>query len=133
MTLAAQIVSDVTGVFLNTDDFAESVTHITYLGVATTRTAIFFRDTEQDDTFTNRDDLRESGSAVRDDRGIRIRAQGVIELPTTVTVDDRDTFIIDGTTWNVVRIANGRDSGMQSVMVADNTPINTRKPRIRDK
>lgn len=133
MTLAAQIVSDATDVFLNTEDFAEAVTHITYGGTATSRTAIFFRDTEQDDPFTNRDDLRESGSAVRDDRGIRIRKQGILELPTSVAVDDRDTFIIDGTTWSVVRIANGRDSGLQSVMVSDNTPINTRKPRIRDK
>lgn len=112
MTLASQLVSDVSSVFLETDDFATSVTQYP-LGVvanAVTLTAVF----DQDD---------DNGQPGHDSMfGNRLMRQARLELAATVTVTcgethrERDTFLIAGILWGAVRII-GRDSAMQTILV----------------
>lgn len=121
-TLAQQIVSDATTVFLNTDDFAQTVTHYTYNGssfTSTSRTANF----------------DEFGGAVEDTQiGRRFVRRAIIDLPATVTVvcnDDQakcDYFTVSGERWDVESVPE-RDAGMVSVQVVRYEKVATRKGR----
>lgn len=126
MTLADQIVSDVSDVFLKTDEHAETVTHYPQddrlNGVS--RTALVFLDEEDD-----------AGGDVMDRSGERIHRQCLLELPASVTVNcenearRHDTFLIGGELWRAHRI-RGRDAGAQTVELRRNEQITTKRSRV---
>lgn len=128
MTLASQIVSDVETVFLNTDDFAEEITHypLGELLSETTITAIV--------DLTDEIKSPASGGSVKEDprgpAGQRIYRNCRLHVAATLSIDDRDKFLINDQTWSVKRIA-GRDSGMLVVWLTRAEPIAARGPRIR--
>ena len=125
MTLAAQITADVTGVFLNTSDFAQTVTHYP-LGVVasgTSRTAVVDLDAED-----------AAAPSVDTDDGAALVRFGLVELPATVTVtcsetpEARDSFLIASQIWDAVRIA-ARDNDMVTVLVRREEPVSTKRTR----
>lgn len=125
MTLADLIKSDVDDVFLDTDEFAESVTHWP-AGVeanAATITAIVVRDAE------------DQGVAVSDDAGEQIAktAHFLVDDDESITVEDReidrDIFVTsDGDTWRAVRIV-GRDAGMLTIEAVSTAGIRQHRSR----
>ncbi len=121
MSLAEQIVSDVSDVFLDTSDFAERIRHFHPDRNAATVTAI-----------VDRDDMLKppegSGASrlIEDldgERGSQLRTWAKVELPATVEVVFMGTRadrahsrfeFADGTEWRAVA-PEGSDSAMQTV------------------
>jgi hypothetical protein len=104
MTLASQIVSDVPTVFLNTDDFAETVTYYPR-GRAKLSIAADVRRRE-DTRVTGFDD----GRSKKKEATIHIQSSAVDSA-----IGDRITF--DGVTWEVVGRSQ-RGGGMQTLELA---------------
>lgn len=61
---------------------------------------------------------QESGDGVvLDDRfGERVRRSGMLEVPASVTVDERDTWLVRGEVWYTRRIM-ARDESIQTVLI----------------
>ena len=117
MTLAAQITSDVAAVFLQTDDFAETVIH--YDGLNGTEETIA--------AVVDYDELENSGGegagdAMSTDRNGRVRTAATLEIPAGIRVTEErgnnpaSTWLIDGSVWTTKRVT-GKDHAMQSVKV----------------
>lgn len=88
MTLAEQIVSDVTSVFLNTDDFAESVTLLRSDGSVETVTAIVhYMETQTDGK-----------------KGLSHQTPAKVEFAESVTVDTTDCVFLNDVKYPIVHV-----------------------------
>lgn len=116
MTLKTQISADVAGVFLNTTDFAESVTYFAggaaYSTTGTPATAVFDRKLGDP-----AEDLQ--GNSRHVDNGKAIRRHAEIEIAASVGVSDTrdppDLIKASDGTWVVFRIL-GVDADMVTVL-----------------
>lgn len=128
-TLKTTIAAD-RAVFLDTDEFGESITHepLGVTGSAVTIAAIV----ELDDEALG--DV--SGDAVDRPAQTQITRLGKLEVSTAVTITVRenrencDTFVINSERWRALRIL-GRDSvatgGLQTVLIERVERISTRR------
>lgn len=120
MTLAAQIVSDVSTVFHRTDDFAQSIVHYKPPnGTPETISAIV--DYDVLDPAVGRFGV---ASVITNDAGVMVKERAILEISIDVEVTEErpggrepSKFEIDGVTWIAKRVT-GKDSAMQSVEVA---------------
>ena len=129
MTLASDIISDASAVFLDTDEFAESISWYPkgVLGDLETITAIVTRDHEEGTREAHGDGV------VNDEQeaGRTIRTSLVIEVLATVAITDPpedmrpDLFAIDGKTWALKRVL-GRDDGLQTLLVVRTDVVSKR-------
>lgn len=129
MGLQAEIAADATAVFLNTSDFAKTISRnpagVTASAVSTT--AIVELDDEES----------QQGMEIETEHGKRIIRHGRLELSTSITVlvtesgRDCDTFTIDGSLWTAIRI-EGRDgiTGLQTVIIRRDETISTKRPAV---
>lgn len=81
----------------------------------------------------SKEDMRDQSTGletVRDDKGKRIVRTGILTVPASVSVDDRDTWLVRTEVWHTVRV-KGRDPIFQQVEIRKSIPIETRRPRIR--
>jgi hypothetical protein len=108
MTLRAQITSDVAAVFLETDDFAETIVHYPAGKV---------QDAESITAVVDYDTLEATP-----DEGGKIRQRALLELAISVTVtierglQSSSTFEIDDELW-VAQDIVGKDHAMQTVEI----------------
>lgn len=122
MTLAAQLTAD-RGVWLDTDGFAESITHYP-LGVVAGGVAIT--------AIVDLDD--EQGEVVSDGQGERVVRRGRLEVSSALTIaanerhQGRDTFLIGSQLWQAVGI-EGRDAAFLTVLIRREEPISTKQGR----
>lgn len=112
MSLHDLIEADTSGVFLNTNDFAESITHRP-AGVSandTARTVVFIED---------------SRVKIEDHpKGKRYVRNATIRIASSVTVTKKDEWIVNSETWQTV--ADGRDiDGMKQVLVTRTESVKT--------
>lgn len=104
-TLAEQIEADVSSVFLNTDEFAESVTrHVAGIADAETdvsATGVFIEDAA--------DRQYETGD--------QIVRMATLQIAETVTVADRDAWTIRSQRWDICNGEYGQrvDGGMRTI------------------
>ena len=129
MTLQSLIAADATDVFLDTSDFARSISRnpAGVTGSAVTLTAIVFLD----------DESGLQGSVLDTEEGRKLERWGRLEISEATTVlvterpEGRDTWTIDGKIWNTVRV-EARDgytlSGLQTVIIQRVERIATAKP-----
>lgn len=131
MTLAAQITSDVTDVFLETDDFADStIKHYPKGDVSLEEsvTGIFDEDDLTEATGGDGD-----GINLTNQRGIRIRRAGKLEISVDVEVTEEapnqkaSTFKIDGEWWVCKRVVGKDKDGMQTVLLVNTDQKATRR------
>lgn len=128
------ILADVQDVFLNTDEFAETVYRYPRgnLGSPEELVGIFTEDREPGTNQVDGD-----GVVPNTIKGERIRSSGYLFLSADVVVDDRDTFLIpsQGVTYAVKRRlsrdAVAGDDAMQQLLLVKNIPIDTRQPRMK--
>ncbi len=134
MTLKDQIAADSSSVFLNTDEFAETVLY--FQGGVTYPTAGIQVAAVVDEALRDAmEDVRGDGRHA--DNGKEIRRQATIELPVSVGASDTRTPLpdlirqADGTTWAIKRIL-GRDADIVTVLAVRNDKINERHPRMKN-
>lgn len=96
MSFQDQIASDLTDVFLNTADFAESVTYTPVSGSPSTLDAVF---------------EPYSGSIQRDEHLSTVQSAR-LHLANTISPAIGDTFTIDGLVWNFHGIESSDASGL---------------------
>jgi hypothetical protein len=126
MTLRAAITADVARVILRQDDFAQEVTRYPLGLLADAETgivAIVDRDEEADA------ESLQAGGPQHDERGSQIRRHCVLEIPTAIVVDERDTWLVAGELWRTRRIG-GRDDDLQSVHCFRLVAARTNKSRL---
>lgn len=112
MTLKTEIAADTTAVFLDTDDFAETVTHrpADDSDNDTDVTVVFIEERRTDTKETN--------------KGAKYVRNAVIWVASSVTVTKKDTWIHNSEKWQTV--AEGRtQGGMKQVMVTRGEQIKT--------
>lgn len=131
LTLKQQIDADTTPVFLQTDEFAEDVTHYAAgnLSAPATVQAVVDRDEEASGGVG-------SGEGADFDTAsrVRLRRNAILELAASVVVTERSgthqaspsLWEFDGFRWTTVRILS-RDDSMQSVLVSRSDKIATRR------
>lgn len=103
MTLKELMAADVSGVFLNTDDFAESITHwpANVEDDAVSRTVVFIED---------------SPVTVKKDGGKAFYRNATIRIESDVTITKKDAWFRNGERWETE--VEGRDvGGMKQVQV----------------
>jgi len=117
--------SDRNAVFLNADEFAESVDHLPKGSMAAKATvlAVFSEDKLQGSNEVDGD-----GVTPESRMGSRIRMSAMLALSSAVSIDDRDQFIIRGQRWYVRRVVNS-DGVMQTLLINRVDKISTRTPR----
>lgn len=131
MTLASQIALDVSAVFLDTDDFAQTITHYPE------------DDRERRESIVaifDRDDLEGASSGLDGDArrlhnedASTVRESGVVECSTAVEVTTgreqyNSTFLIGGQIWTAKRVLS-IDADMQSVLVIRVASKTTRRTK----
>jgi len=114
MSLDDLMTADSSNVFLNTDEFAEGVTHwpAGVSGSAATVTALFFemsRVTEEED------------------RGKKITRKAVIQIPTSTTVTKKDVWYRNSERWETLTTGN-KENGLLRVHL-----IRTEKVKTKNK
>lgn len=110
MTLSSLITSDVSGVFLNTDDFAETVTHWP-LGVsanAASVTAVFIEG--QGGSEDPRRDLS---------RGEEVVHRARLYVPSGTSTDERDIWVVNSVQWQTLAVGP-TEGGMTTVQLQRN-------------
>lgn len=97
MTLASQIQSDNAAVFLNTDDFAQSVTRypLAVTADAVAVTAVWEPDEPS---------VTGMGSAQNRERGLDNDRKGTLRIAETVGADTRDTWLIASQLWSTLSV-----------------------------
>ena len=130
MTLASQISADATAIFLETDDFAQTITRYAggSTGSSSTITCIVDLDDEE----------QGQGTAIEDERGTKIVRYGRLDMLSTQTIvvneqgRDSDTFLIDSELWCAVRF-DGRDgiAGMKTLIIRRDEKISAKHPNVR--
>ena len=128
MTLAAQITADVSTVFLNTNDFAQAITHYPAGNEALAESVTVNFDQDYLDEATGGDG---DGMNLTNQRGIRTRQAAKIDVPigTTITEEGNgkaSVFLIAGVRWVVKRII-GSDAAMQTVEIVRVDQKSTRR------
>lgn len=130
-TLKQQMTADVSTVFLNTDEFAETVTHYPAgnLAAGASVSAVVDRDNEAMAGLG-------SGEGPQFDRreSVKLRRSAVLEVPATVSVTEGSgthqsspsLWGFDGFRWTTVRILE-RDEDLQLVLVTRLDKIATRR------
>jgi len=101
MTLADQMASDVTNVFLITDEHAVEVTRVPASGSSVTGIPAIW---EPEDS-----KMRSAQNEVTHDTGKSLVWRGRLYLSSSLTVAETDQWTIDGETWQCVEI--GKPSG----------------------
>lgn len=93
MSLSDLMTADVSSVFLNTEDFAEGVTHWPAgdSGIAATVTALFFEIPRIE---------------VKEDRGKKIIRRAVIQIASSTTVAKKDVWFRNSERWETVTTGN---------------------------
>lgn len=102
MTLASQIISDVTDVFLNSDEFAESVSYTPFGSSAKSINAVV----EYEETVESSPQIDGRGRVKRARMYISTDATDGVATPT-----NKDTVEINSADWNVVGSPES-DAGM---------------------
>ena len=130
MTLAAQIALDVSAVFLETDDFAQTITHYPEDDRESGESVVAVFDLDQ---LEGGGGVDGEGRRIHSDANSTIREAGVVECATTVDVTTgrtqrNSTFLIDGEIWQAKRILS-KDTDMQSVLVIRIASKITRRTR----
>jgi hypothetical protein len=129
MTLATLITSDAADVFLDTDEFAETVTFYPggESGSKSTLTAIVVWD-EMEGTRESHGD----GVTLERDHGTAVRSSIKLEISASVGVDDTrrpaDLFKLADGTMVVVKRVLGKDGGMQTVLCTRRDDVTIRRP-----
>lgn len=116
MTLASQISDDVADVFLNTDDFAETVSRYP-LGVAASAesvTAVFAERDPSQDTTRGDDNMR----------------TGALHVADSVDADPRDSWLIQSEVWETTSVS-GSSGGMKVVEVKRRERMRTKPVGVR--
>ena len=112
MTLASEITADTTGVFLDTDDFGESITHwpSNVEDDAATRTVVFVE-----------------GERLEEDRedGKYLLRKAVIHIVSTVTITKKDAWFRNSERWETLGAAR-LTNGMREVHLMRAIRINTK-------
>ena len=128
MTLASQMTTDVVQVFLNTEDFAQVVTHYANGDESSgaSMTVIWFPDALEGSNENEGD-----GRVLHRDTGDKIRQSGLLEVANTESVTElKDTFLINSELWALKRII-GKDANMMTLLVVKTDKIKTRRQRRR--
>ncbi len=119
MTLAQDIVSDATAVFLDTDDFAE--TWVMYpKGKIEDKTTVTL--VPHLDGLDGTREVPGDGRVLNLERSRSVRLSGILSLPATITITEAPEREVDvfqapgGRVWTVKRVL-GEDAGMQDVLV----------------
>lgn len=89
-----------------------------------TITAIFDQDDETQEGNSN------NGDQVRDEDGSKVLRVGLLDVPVSQEIDDRDVFLIDGKRWHVTR-SQGEDAGMRTWVLERVEERGTRQTRRR--
>ena len=121
------LAADRDAVFLNTDEFAQTITRYP-LGVvadAVSMVAIVILDKEPGTNQVDGD-----GVVPETRHGDRIRNSGTIWADIAVEIDDRDTLLIDGELYGVRR-NESHDPAMQEWTIVRTTKITTRSTRLK--
>lgn len=127
------ILADVQNVFLNTDEFAETVYRypLGNANAAQAMSGIFIEDREQGTNQVDGD-----GVVPNTNKGERIRISAYLYLSADETVDDRDSFLIpsQGEVFAVKRRLNrdavSGDDAMQMILLVRTNRIKTNQPRL---
>lgn len=132
MTLAARIALDVSAVFLETDDFAQTITHYPEDDREGGESIIAIFDTDELEGQTGGGNDGE-GRRLHSDNSTTIRDTGVVECASTVEITTgrtqrNSTFLIDDEIWQAKRVIS-RDTDMQSVLVIRIASKITRRTR----
>lgn len=125
MTLKTEMAADVSAVFLDTDEFASSVTHRP-LGVSADDvavTAIVELDFEDGSGLAGA-----SGEPHETQDGERDVRYAAIEISTSVSHDYRDQWVISSEVWHAVRVLS-RDDDMQRILLRRWEGASTRRMR----
>ena len=101
MTLADQMASDVSDVFLNTDEHAETITRVPASGDPVTGIAAVW---EPEDSR-----MRAAQNDVVHDSGKALVWRGRLYVSSDLTVAETDSWTIDGENWECMEI--GKPSG----------------------
>ena len=130
MTLAAQLTSD-RSVFLNTSDFATSITHYPAgdytAGVSVT--AVVDYDTMDESAGDG------SGWDVNDEHGVSIRQVAKLEISSAVTVTETpgklkpSIWLIDSVRWVTIRVI-AKDADFQTVLITRLDEKMTRRTKL---
>ena len=118
MTLKSQITSDVTTIFLNTREFAESVTYTPSDGTALTITAVVERETF-DENFGG------------DGRHLTKMAFVHVAAADVASPSINDVFTFDSLDWKVSAIPDPPEFGMTRIEVKRVERIETSSPEYR--
>lgn len=135
MSLRTQITADATAVFLQTNDFAQSITHYPMGDPSAAETVTANVDFDDED-FNKPDTINQNGE--------RIYRRCLVDLSTSVNVtcsersNQRDQFAIEDpisgelVAWHAIRLA-GRDPmpGMQTVVCHRADTITTKRTRLK--
>jgi hypothetical protein len=128
------ILADVQNVFLNTDEFAETV-YRNPRGNTFAPEEMVGIFTEDREPGTNQVDG--DGVVPNTNKGERIRSSGYLFLSADIVTDDRDTFLIpsQGTTYavkrRISRDAVAGDDAMQQLLLVKTIPIDTTRTRTK--
>lgn len=83
------------------------------------------------------DDEPDQGTS-DDEHGSRRMRRGQLQVATSVTItvserpEDRDTFLVDDELWTAYElIAGPGEGGLQTVLIAREEPISTKRTRVR--
>jgi hypothetical protein len=132
MTLKDTIASDVDAVFLDEDDFAETITYypLNDQNSGTDYLAVVDLDHEEGPNMVSGD-----GPVMVDPKGERERRTGIIEITSTLEVSDGDSFLIREELWFFKRHTGrdqdpGQDEGLQSLRLVRNEGRHTRQGRV---
>jgi hypothetical protein len=130
MTLKETITADVTNVFLNEDEFAETVTlyprgdvasKVEFLGVVINDNLEGTREAHGDGVVLNHN----AGIAIRE--SIRIECAASVDISATRRPQDL-LKTEDGEMWVVKRVTGRDTDGMQTVLAAKREDVTIRKP-----
>ena len=129
MTLASIITNDADDVFLNTDEFAETVTF--YPGGDPSKSSSLTAIVVWDDLEGTRESHGD-GVTLERDQGTAVRQSVKVECAATVDVSDtrrpNDLFKLADSTMVVVKRILGKDGGMQTVLCVRRDTVSLRRP-----
>jgi hypothetical protein len=112
-------------IFLNLEEFGETITHAPYGGQETPITAIVV-----EDKLIGTNEVDGDGVTPESRQGARIRNSSQLALSADIAVDDRDWFVIRGQRVALRRPLSS-DGVMRILLIDYVQPIDTRRPRGR--
>lgn len=116
MSLATQIEGDVEGVFLNTDDFAQTVVRYPLAVTGSPESVIA--------VFAEKDASQETT------RGDENERTATLHVAASVDADPRDTWLINSEVWQVTAVKGGGDE-MQVIELRKREKLRIRPTGVR--